>query len=56
MSISSCRRSVPFVGIGISIALLTQIEAEIYGRAALLIALGAALWVVNWLYVRRQSR
>ena len=46
---------VPVVGIGISLALLTQIEAEIYGRAALLIALGAALWVVNWLVVRRLS-
>ena len=43
---------VPVVGVGISLALLTQIEAEIYGRAAILVALGAALWVVNWLYLR----
>ena len=44
--------AVPVVGVGISLALLTQIEAEIYGRAAILVALGAALWVVNWLYLR----
>ena len=47
---------VPIVGVGISLALLTQIEAETYGRAAILVALGAALWVVNWLYERRSRR
>jgi APA family basic amino acid/polyamine antiporter len=45
---------VPVVGVGISLALLTQIKAETYGRAALLVALGAALWVVNWLVLRRR--
>jgi amino acid transporter len=45
---------VPVAGVGISLALLTQIEAETYGRAAILVALGAALWVVNWLVLRRQ--
>jgi len=45
---------VPVVGIGISVALLTQIEAATYGRAAILVGLGAALWVVNWLVLRRQ--
>jgi amino acid transporter len=45
---------VPVVGVGISLALLTQIEADTYGRAALLVALGAALWVVNWLVLRRR--
>lgn len=45
---------VPAAGVGISLALLTQIEAETYGGAALLVALGAALWVVNWLVLRRQ--
>ena len=47
---------VPIVGVGISLALLTQIEAETYGRAAILVALGAALWVANWLYVRGGRR
>ena len=45
---------VPVVGVGISLALLTQIEAATYGRAAILVALGAALWIVNWLVLRRQ--
>ena len=46
---------VPVIGVLVSLALLTQIEAQTYGRAALLIGLGAALWVVNWLIVRRQA-
>ena len=46
---------VPVIGVGISLALLTQIEAEIYARAAILVAVGIALWVVNWLIVRRQA-
>jgi amino acid transporter len=46
---------VPVVGIGISAALLTQIEAATYGRAALLVSLGVALWIVNWLVLRRQG-
>jgi APA family basic amino acid/polyamine antiporter len=47
---------VPIVGVAISIALLTQIEAEIFARAGILVAVGAALWVVNWLFVRREQR
>jgi basic amino acid/polyamine antiporter, APA family len=47
--------AVPVIGVGVSIALLTQIEAATYGRAAILVALGAALWVVNWLVLRRQG-
>ena len=46
---------VPVVGVGISAALLTQIEAATYGRAGLLVALGVALWIVNWLVLRRQD-
>jgi APA family basic amino acid/polyamine antiporter len=46
---------VPIVGVGISLALLTQIEAATYGRAALLVSLGVALWIVNWLVLRRQG-
>jgi APA family basic amino acid/polyamine antiporter len=46
---------VPVIGVGISIALLTQIEAETYGRAAILVGVGVALWIVNWLVLRRQG-
>ncbi len=46
---------VPVIGVGISLALLTQIAAATYGRAAMLVAVGVALWVVNWLIVRRQG-
>ncbi len=44
---------VPVVGVGISIALLTQIEAATFGRAAILVGIGVALWIVNWLILRR---
>ncbi len=47
--------AIPVIGVGISLALLTQIESETYVRAAMLIGLGVALWVVNWLIVRRQG-
>ncbi len=46
---------VPVIGVAISLALLTQIEAEIYARAGILVLVGVALWVVNWLVVRRQG-
>ena len=46
---------MPVVGIAISIALLTQVETEIFARAGVLVAVGAALWVVNWLFVRREG-
>jgi amino acid transporter len=45
---------VPVIGVGVSIALLTQIEGEVYARAAILIGLGVVLWVVNALLVRAQ--
>jgi len=45
---------VPIIGVAISIALLTQVEAATYLRAAILVAIGAALWIVNWLILRRQ--
>ena len=47
---------VPLVGVAISVALLTQIEGRIFARAGILVGLGAALWVVNWLFVRREER
>jgi basic amino acid/polyamine antiporter, APA family len=45
---------VPVIGIGVSLALLTQIEGEVYARAAILVGVGVALWVVNALLVRAQ--
>lgn len=47
--------AVPVIGVCVSLALLTQIEGETYVRAAMLVGLGVALWVVNWLIVRRQG-
>ncbi len=46
---------IPVIGVAISIALLTQIEPATYARAAILVALGAVLWIVNWLILRRQG-
>jgi len=46
---------VPVLGVLISLALLTQVEAATYGRAAILIAVGVVLWVVNWLFLRRSA-
>jgi amino acid transporter len=45
---------VPVIGVGVSIALLTQIEGEVYARAAILIAIGVLLWAVNAWLVRRE--
>jgi amino acid transporter len=46
---------VPVVGIGISLALLTQIAAATYLRAALLLVVGLALWLVNAVLLRRAA-
>ena len=43
---------IPVVGVGISLALLTQVSGEAWVRAGILIALGLALWAVNWIFVR----
>jgi APA family basic amino acid/polyamine antiporter len=47
---------MPLIGFGVAIALLTQIEGEVWARAGLLIALGVALWAVNFALVRREER
>ena len=44
---------VPPLGVAVSIALLTQIEGEVFGRAGVLIGVGAALWLANELVIRR---
>ena len=43
---------VPVIGVGIAIALLTQIEGETYLRAAILIAFGLGLWMLNEVAIR----
>ncbi len=43
----------PVLGVGVSIALLTQIEGEVYVRAGILIAVGLVLWGINELVLRR---
>lgn len=46
---------IPAIGIGVSIALLTQIETETYLRAAILLGIGVVLWGVNALFERGRS-
>jgi APA family basic amino acid/polyamine antiporter len=45
--------AIPVLGVGISIALLTQIEGEVFARAGILIGIGVGLWLLNELIVRR---
>jgi basic amino acid/polyamine antiporter, APA family len=45
----------PVLGVGVSIALLTQIEAETFARAGILVGIGVALWLVNELVLRRTA-
>lgn len=46
---------VPVIGIGVSAALLTQIEVETFARAAILIGIGIVLWAVNAVVLKRQE-
>ena len=43
----------PILGVGVSIALLIQIEGEVWARAGILIAIGLGLWLLNELVLRR---
>ncbi len=43
----------PVLGVGVSIALLTQIEGEVWARAGIMIAIGLGLWLLNELLLRR---
>lgn len=45
----------PVLGVGVSIALLTQIEGETFVRAGILVGIGVALWLVNELARRRTA-
>ncbi len=44
---------IPVLGVGVSIALMTQVRMEDWGRAGILLAIGAVLFVVNWAAVRK---
>jgi amino acid transporter len=46
---------LPVIGVCISIALLTQVSGEAFARGGILIALGLALWAVNWLVLRHSE-
>ncbi len=46
---------LPVIGVAISIALLTQVEGEAFARAGIVMALGLALWFVNYLVLRREE-
>jgi basic amino acid/polyamine antiporter, APA family len=45
----------PVLGVGVSIALLTQIEGETFARAGILVGIGLVLWMLNELARRRST-
>ena len=45
----------PVLGVGVSIALLTQIEGEVWVRAGILVGIGVVLWLLNALVLRRSG-
>jgi amino acid transporter len=46
---------LPVLGVGVSIALLTQIEGEAFARAGILVGIGVVLWLVNEVALRRTA-
>jgi APA family basic amino acid/polyamine antiporter len=46
---------VPVVGVLVCVGLLTQREADVWLRAAVLILIGLALWAVNLMLTRREA-
>ena len=44
---------VPVLGVGVWIALLTQIEGDAFARGGILLGIGLVLWVINELVLRR---
>src|SRR5688572_29525209 len=44
---------VPVLGMGVAIALMTQVRGEDWVRAGILLGIGVVLWVVNYLAVRK---
>jgi amino acid transporter len=45
----------PVLGVGVSIALLTQIDGEAFARAGILVGIGAVLWLINEVALRRTA-
>ncbi len=45
----------PVLGVGVSIALLTEIEGEVWARAGILVGIGVVLWLLNALLLRRSG-
>ena len=44
---------IPILGVGVSLALMTQVRGEDWGRAGILLAIGAVLFAINWAAVRK---
>jgi hypothetical protein len=47
---------LPLIGAAVSLALLTTKDGEIFIRAAILLAIGALLWLVTWYTHGRHQR
>jgi amino acid transporter len=47
---------VPVLGVGVCLALLTQIEPAVWARAGVLLGIGIVLWLLNALSSRRAAR
>ena len=44
----------PVLGVAVSIALMTQIEPQVWARAGILLAVGLGLWLLNLVIVGRR--
>ena len=44
---------IPVLGVGVSIALMTQVRGEDWGRAGILLGIGVVLFAINWAAVRK---
>jgi hypothetical protein len=44
---------VPVLGVVVSIALMTQVRSEDWGRAGILLGVGVVLFAINWAVVRK---
>jgi amino acid transporter len=44
---------IPVLGVGVSIALMTQVRGEDWGRALILLGIGVVLFAINWAVVRK---
>jgi len=44
---------VPVLGVGVSLALLTQVEGDVFARTGILVGIGVVLWLLNALLLRQ---